>query len=216
MKTILCFGDSNTWGYDPTASAGAPAPMRHAWEVRWTGVAQQMLGEDYRLVEEGLNGRTTVHQDPLEEGRNGRDYLVPCLHSHKPIGAVVLMLGTNDLKARFGLPAGDVAEGAAQLVQLIQRSPVGKAQRAPAVLLVCPPVVTDLQHLPLLEDKFREAPEKSLRLPALYEAWARQLDCAFLDSQKVVSTSLRDGLHLEASEHRKLGEAIAAAIRQIV
>ena len=216
MKTILCYGDSNTWGYDPVASAGAPAAVRHGWRERWTGVMQTFLGEGYRVVEEGLNGRTTVHTDPLEEGRNGREYLLPCLLSHKPIDVVVLMVGTNDLKARFGLPAGDVAEGAAQLVQLIRRSQAGPTSRAPAVLLVCPPVVTELGHLPQIEEKFRGAPEKSRRLPPLYEAWAEQLGCSFLNSQTVVNTSLRDGLHLEALEHGKLGEAMAEAIRKIV
>jgi lysophospholipase L1-like esterase len=215
MKTILCFGDSNTWGYDPVLSAGAPSSVRHGWETRWTGVLQRALGERVRVLEEGLNGRTTVHTDPLEEGRNGRDYLLPCLHSHKPLDAVVLMLGTNDLKARFGLPAGDVAEGAAHLVQLIQHSGCGPALRSPAVLLVCPPRVPDLGHLPQMEDKFRGAPEKSSLFPPLYEAWAERLGCAFLNSQSVVQTSSLDGLHLDSTEHQKLGEAIAAALAKM-
>ncbi len=216
MKTILCFGDSNTWGYDPVASFGAPASVRHPLSARWTGVAQHTLGDEYRILEEGLNGRTTVHEDPLEPGRNGRVYLAPCLQSHKPIDAVVLMLGTNDLKARFGLPAGDVAEGVAQLVQLINQSGTGPKNRAPLVLLVCPPVVTDLRHLPILEEKFAGAAEKSLKFPALYEGWAAQLGCAYLNAQEFVNTSLRDGLHLETAEHQKLGEAIAAALQRMI
>lgn len=216
MKTILCFGDSNTWGYDPKGSASAPAAVRHAWEVRWTGVLQRTLGEPFRVIEEGLNGRTTVHSDALEEGRNGRDYLLPCLHSHKPLDVVVLMLGTNDLKTRFGLPPGDIAEGAAQLVQIIQRSACGPALRAPRILLVCPPRVPDLRQLPQMEEKFHGASEKSAHLPQLYAAWAERLGCAFLNAQAVVETSLRDGLHLEATEHRKLGEAVAQALRNMV
>ncbi|MEK0445981.1 MAG: hypothetical protein RLZZ399_1302 [Verrucomicrobiota bacterium] len=213
MKNILCFGDSNTWGYDPVASTGAPFPARHAAPIRWTGVLQSRLGPGYRVLEEGLNGRTTVFEDPLEEGRNGKTYLLPCLGSHQPLDWVVLMLGTNDLKGRFHLPPADIAEGAARLVQIIQSSSAGPGNKAPRVLLVCPPTVTDLQHLPGIRAKFEGATEKSRQLPAFYEAWAERLGCHYLNSQNVVQTSLLDGLHLEASEHAKLAEAIATCLQ---
>ena len=106
MKTILCFGDSNTWGFDPDATASSPYPIRHAHDVRWTGVLARELGQEFHVIEEGQNGRTTVHEDPIVQHRNGRTYLPPCLESHKPIDLVVLMLGTNDLKAMFHLRGG--------------------------------------------------------------------------------------------------------------
>src|SRR3954462_1773041 len=99
MKTIVCFGDSNTWGYDP-ASNGRFGPTN-----RWTGVLQTALGSDYRVIEEGLNGRTTTVDDPIHDHRNGRHYLPPCLESHAPFDLVTIMLGTNDLKARFNSSA---------------------------------------------------------------------------------------------------------------
>jgi len=105
MKTVLCYGDSNTWGYDPTSKE------RFAPETRWTGVLAESLGVAFRVIEEGLNGRTTVWDDPIEGHKNGQTYLVPCLASHKPIDLVVLMLGTNDLKMRFSVPADDIARG---------------------------------------------------------------------------------------------------------
>ena len=92
MKTILCFGDSNTWGFDPESMTGSPYPVRHAPDVRWTGVLGRELGEGFRVIEEGQNGRTTVHEDPVMGSRNGSLYLPACLESHKPIDAVVLML----------------------------------------------------------------------------------------------------------------------------
>ena len=97
MKTVLCYGDSNTWGY--IGGTGE----RFAPEVRWPGVLQAALGGAYRVIEEGLNGRTTVFDDSIEEGRNGETYLRPCLQTHAPIDLVILMLGTNDLKRRFSL-----------------------------------------------------------------------------------------------------------------
>jgi lysophospholipase L1-like esterase len=212
-KTILCFGDSNTWGFDPVASESSPIPVRHAWAKRWTGVCAHSLGSDYRIVEEGQNGRTTVHDDPLMPNTNGGIYLPACLESHKPIDLVVLMLGTNDLKAKFNLSAGEIASGAGILARSILKSEAGPDGRAPKVLLVTPPVIEDMSGLPDLADKFAGAREKSLKFPEAYEAVAKELGCEFLDTQPLIETSKIDALHLEESEHGKLGEAIAAAVR---
>ena len=91
MKTILCFGDSNTWGYNPENG------QRFGPEERWTGILRNSLGEDYRVIEEGLNGRTTLWDDPIAGFKNGLDYLMPCLESHMPFDLITIMLGTNDL-----------------------------------------------------------------------------------------------------------------------
>ena len=108
MKTILCFGDSNTWGYSP---AGGP---RFDIHTRWAGVLRDTLGESHHIIEEGLCGRTTVLDDAIEGGaiKNGKRYLPACIHSHCPFELFVLLLGTNDLKQRFNLPPGDIAAGA--------------------------------------------------------------------------------------------------------
>ena len=105
VKKILCYGDSNTWGYNPHTE------LRYPRAVRWTGVLQRGLGPAYHVIEEGLNGRTTVWDDPIEGYKSGKEYLVPCLETHKPMDLVVIMLGTNDLKHRFSLTAFDIATG---------------------------------------------------------------------------------------------------------
>ena len=102
MKSILCYGDSNTYGLMPDS------PDRYPRDVRWTGILQKKLGEDYYVIEEGLSGRTTLWDDPIEEHKNGKKYLLPCLDSHKPVDLVILMLGTNDLKTRFSLTPFDI------------------------------------------------------------------------------------------------------------
>lgn len=216
MKTILCYGDSNTWGYDPLATSTSPYTVRHAPHLRWTGVLSQELGSGYRVIEEGQCGRTTVHHDLIMEHRNGRIYLPPCLESHKPIDLVVLMLGTNDLKTMFNLPAGEIAAGAGQLVKYILKSDSGPEAGAPQVLLVCPPLVEDLSHLPDLDEKLVGAVAKSKRFPAYYEAVAKLHGCHYLNSQEIVQTSRIDGLHLEVGEHAKLGMAMAEAVRKAV
>lgn len=216
MKTILCFGDSNTWGYDPAATASAPYPIRHPHDVRWTGVLAHELGAGFRVIEEGQNGRTTVHEDPFVVARNGRTYLPACLESHKPLDLVVLMLGTNDLKNVFASSAGEIATGAGVLARMILQSDAGLDGRAPKLLLMCPPAVGDTSRVPEIAEKFTDGVAKSLNLPARYGALVRQLGCAFLDSQTVVTPSPVDGIHLEAPEHSKLGRAVAAKVRELL
>ena len=97
QKTILCYGDSNTWGYDPVNAC------RYDRNIRWPGVLQKELGQAYYVKEEGLCGRTTVWDDPVEGHKNGLKQLTPILHSHCPLDLVVIMLGTNDLKMRYSV-----------------------------------------------------------------------------------------------------------------
>ena len=111
MKTILCYGDSNTWGYNPSMGG------RYARDERWPGVLRKELGEGYLVIEEGLNGRTTVWDDPIEGYKNGKTYLVPCLETHKPLDLVIILLGTNDLKMRFSVSALIQAAGRRSRVQ---------------------------------------------------------------------------------------------------
>ena len=125
MKTVLCFGDSNTWGFIPGTDA-----HRYPWPQRLCGIVQEKLGGDWRVVEEGLNGRTTIFDDPMEPDRNGKLALPMLLKTHAPLDAVTVMLGTNDLKHLFGLDPKDIALGAATLIQLIQSS-----EPTPGILL---------------------------------------------------------------------------------
>ena len=215
MKTILCFGDSNTWGYDP-ASMTAPSPRRHGPEVRWTGVLARELGADFKVIEEGQNGRTTVHEDPLNICRKGKDYLPACLESHKPLDLVILMLGTNDLKSTFNVPPGEIAAGAGVLARMILASDAGPGNRPPQLLLVCPPLVGDLSGMPDVEAKIPNGAARSAQFPRHYEALAASLKCGYFNSQEVVETSPVDGVHLEAGEHLKLGQALAAAVRGVL
>ena len=114
MITVLAYGDSNTYGYNPRTG------LRYSEDIRWTGLLSSHLGNGYRVIEEGCNGRTTIYDDPIDGWKNGLNYFKPCLHSHKPVDIVVMMLGTNDLKSVFGLSAQQIAEGAGVLVNTIQ------------------------------------------------------------------------------------------------
>src|ERR671917_870887 len=150
MRTVLCYGDSNTWGYDPATRERFPP------HVRWTGVLATLLGAEYRVIEEGLNGRTTRWDDPIEPGRNGLTYLRPCIESHKPLDLMVIMLGTNDLKRRFNLVASDIAQSAAELAQLAWRFANGPDGARAKALLVAPPAVSTLTEFDQMFEGARE------------------------------------------------------------
>lgn len=206
MKRILCYGDSNTWGYDPVTRD------RFDVDTRWTRVLGQALGRDYEVIEEGLCGRTTVWDDPIEGYKNGRTYLPPCLETHRPLDLVIILLGTNDLKKRFSLSAFDIAQGAGVLVQTVQQSQAGQQGRAPRALLMAPPPTAILTEY---AEMFADAEQKSSRFSDHYSRVARELGCAYLDTSKVIVSSPLDGIHFEAEQHRKLGEAIAVKIKEL-
>jgi lysophospholipase L1-like esterase len=207
MFEVMCFGDSNTWGYDPATGGRFPG------DVRWTGILQAELGPSFRVIEEGLNGRTTVWEDPVEGDKMGRRHLVPCLESQAPLDLVVLMLGTNDLKMRCSAPASDIAAGVGVLLDIIGRSTAGRSGAAPPVLLLAPP---PLAKLTAYAEMLKGGTEKSLLLGSLYAELARARGCAFLDTGKIIRASDLDGVHFERAEHRALGAAVAREVARVL
>jgi lysophospholipase L1-like esterase len=217
MKTVLCFGDSNTWGYDAKATLEAGYIVRHPAHVRWTGILSQRLGEGYRVVEEGQNGRTTVWEDPHAVApRNGRAVLPILLESQKPIDLVIMMLGTNDLKTHYHCPVADIGNAIALLSKMILRSDAGLANGAPQLLIVSPPAVGDLSQMPELASRLEQGREKSLALPAQYAAHAKLLGVPFFNAQTVTEPCKEDGLHLDADSHLRLGTALAEVVKGLL
>jgi lysophospholipase L1-like esterase len=210
MKTIVCYGDSNTWGFIPRTQG------RYDHKTRWPMVLSSILNEGapaddpaWWVVEEGLNGRTTARDD-FEAERNGLKQIVPVLNSHKPLDIVVIMLGTNDLKPRFGPVPFDIARGAQLVAAAALESKTGPGNTNPRALLVCPPPTVEsggFAHV------FGDCVEISKKLPHLYRQLAKECGAAFLDAGKFIKTSPADGIHLEPEEHRKLAAAVADAVR---
>jgi lysophospholipase L1-like esterase len=204
MAVIVAFGDSNTWGYDPAAGARFPP------DVRWTGVMRRELGDRHSVIEEGLNGRTTVFDDPIEPDRRGADYLPPCLRSHAPLDLVIVALGCNDMKARFGLTPADIAAGAERLILMARAEPAGPGGAPPKVILVAPPPIAKLTGF---AEMFEGASEKSRRLPARYREVAERQSVGFVDAGQFIACSDLDGIHFETDSHAVLGHAMAEAVR---
>jgi lysophospholipase L1-like esterase len=207
MHEVLCFGDSNTWGYSPAGDGRFPR------SVRWTGVLQAQLGDSARVIEEGLNGRTTVWDDPVEGDKNGLRHLPSLLESHAPLDLVVMMLGTNDLKTRFSVPAWDIAASVGRLADIILSSRAGRGDKPPKLLLMAPP---PLARLSKWVEMLEGATEKSRLLAPRYKAVAEERGCAFLDAGSVIRSSDLDGVHFEADAHAALGKAVAAEVRRLL
>jgi lysophospholipase L1-like esterase len=207
MKEVLCFGDSNTWGFDPRTKE------RYARTTRWTCLLQEQMGEKFAIVDEGLNGRTTVWDDPVEGDKNGLKHLGPCIESHKPLDLVVIMLGTNDLKQRYSVPAVDIARSVGRLVEMVQKSTTGIGGAAPPVLLVSPPPLAKLTEF---ADMFAGGGPKSQKLAELYRTKAEELGCLFLDAGSVVQTSGADGVHWEPEGHARFAGLIGTEIKKIL
>lgn len=209
-KTVLCYGDSNTWGAAPMAHLDDR--RRFDLKQRWPGIVRERLGAAWHVVEEGLPGRTTCHDDPVEgANRNGLAYLTPCLLSHRPIDVVVLMLGTNDLKTRFGLSAEQIANGVFTLSEVVAANSSLDGP-PPALVIVCPPPILEVG---CLRSMFAGGAATSMQMAAHYRKVALQRGATFFEAGSVISSSAVDGIHLELEAHRTLGialhELIAAA-----
>ncbi|MDB2407225.1 SGNH/GDSL hydrolase family protein [Jannaschia sp.] len=206
MSNILVFGDSNSHGTIALRALGQLD--RHPPDARWPSVMGQALGAD--VVTEGHPGRTTVHNDPIDGAhKNGLAALPAVLESHRPLDLVIVMLGTNDCKARFGLRGWDIAAGIGKLAQTIQASSAGIDGGGPDVLLVAP---VPLEEAGVLAEIFQGGPTRSRAIaPALRDEAAR-LGCGFFDAGRICAVDPLDGVHLTADAQRALGLALAEAV----
>lgn len=207
-RTVLCYGDSNTHGTMPMA--GLDDMRRHPWPVRWPGQLQALLPH-WRVIEEGLPGRTTVHDDPVEGAhRNGLTVLPAILHSHAPIDAVILMLGTNDLKPRFAVNAMDIALSLERLTLAIRASGTGPQGSAPGVILVAPPPIIEVGDLGAM---FEGGAAISHQLAPRIAAAARRLSVPCIDAGGLIAVSPVDGIHYDEPAQAALARAFAQALR---
>ncbi|MFG6369115.1 MAG: lipolytic enzyme, G-D-S-L [Lachnospiraceae bacterium] len=212
-KHIVCFGDSNTHGY--CASTGG----RFDETQRWCCLLEKKLGEDYLVIEEGLSGRTTCFTDPIHEGLNGLNFIYPCLMSHEPVDLLIIMLGTNDTKERFGASAACIALGLKRLIaKAIATTDCWSSGKA-NILIVSPQNI-DARYIDseVGATMGHGCAEKSTGLAAEFAKIAALMKCHFLDANKEISAPVNeiDYMHLTAEGHRQLADVLAKKISKIL
>ena len=217
QKTILCYGDSNTWGYVPSVDYFLPK-SRYARNERWSGILQELLGSDYYVIEEGLNSRTTNIDYAPPPNRNGKTYLLPCFYSHSPIDLVILALGGNDTKTYFNRSAAQIKDGLAELVYIIQTSEYGpKLQTSPKILIIPPAKPWQFTEDFTDENGIRfltGAVKKIEILTHLLAQLAKEKGCFYLDVSKAKPSEL-DGVHYDKIAHQFCAEMISKKIKDI-
>ena len=203
-KRILCYGYSNTHGYIPTGG-------RYDEDTRWPMRLERLLGEGYAVIEEGFNGRTCCMDDPTEGGfKSGVAYLPPILMSHNPLDAVLIMLGTNDTKRRFGLTPMTIGQGMMQLVRTAKLYAVNEAGQSARVVIVSPPVILDNLMQSRHGECFGEqAVGVSRGLAREYRRISKLMRCDYFDAAPYAEVSTLDAVHMTAEGHLRLADALA-------
>ena len=212
MHHILVYGDSLTWGIIPNTR------KRFPFDERWPGILENKLNEigvRVRIIEDCLNGRRTVWEDPFKPGRNGLVGLAQCMEKQSPLALVILMLGTNDFQ--FSHPynnAWSAAQGIAALVNEIKSAPIEPGMPSPPILVICPPPIRSPQGV--LAEKFSGAEQRCAGLAEAYRAVSSDLGCHFFDAASVTTSSRVDGIHLDAEQHLALGRALANVVAPLL
>ncbi len=207
MKTIVCFGDSNTWGYTPGTG------LRYSYDERWPGVLQGQLATHVRVIEEGLNGRTTAFDEPFRSGRDGSEALPSILETHRPLDLLIIALGANDLQPLYNASGYDSARRLEKLIEISKHSEAGSENNAPNILVIAP-----TRFNPSCEVVNRLLPGAIAKFSTLLEEYRRVTEanaCHYFDSNDVMIVSEVDGVHIDASNHKKLGMAVADKVKNI-
>ncbi len=211
MKQILVYSDSLTWGIIPDTRKRLP------FAERWPGVLEQQLiagGANVRVLENCLNGRRTVWEDPYKPGRNGLQGVGQVMEMHSPLTLVILMLGTNDFQSMHPHTAWHAAQGVAAIIDAMRSAPIEPGMPVPPILLVCPPVIQTPRGA--MAAKFAGAGIKCVGLAEAYRRVASDMGCEFLDAGEVTAASGVDGIHLDKPQHLQLGMALAKKVKTLL
>jgi len=211
MKQILVYSDSLTWGIIPDTR------QRFSFDQRWPGVLEQQLNSEQhnvRVIEDCLNGRRTVLNDPFKPGRNGLEGLQQRIEINSPLSLVIILLGNNDFQSPHCFTASEAAQGVSTLISAIRQAPIEPGMPIPQILIVCPPPI--VQPKGAIATKFRGAAEKWQGFREALEQTATLQGCHFYDATMATSASKVDGIHLDQDQHMALGKALSPLIAQLI
>ncbi|MNH50210.1 hypothetical protein D3C85_861680 [compost metagenome] len=207
-ERILVFGDSISWGYVPGSKH-----QRFTADIRWPGKLQQLLGDEYEIIEENLNSRGIENGDPRpgKEGRRALDYIEACLDSQDPLDQVIVLLGTNELKHEMNMTAAEVGESMEKLLNIIIERPSQFRATSPRVTLLSPPIINEETEYCKAGDKYLGGTEKSKELVGVYESLATKLNIGFV-ALKGIDAGV-DGIHIDAENHNKVAELVFGSLK---
>lgn len=207
MKYILCYGDSNTYGYDPNNGG------RYPKDVRWTTILQNLLGENFEVYVEGLNGRTTAYDRPDGSWKNGLSYLTACLGSHKPLDYILFMLGTNDCNIDLGLTSKDICIGMEKLIETTKKEIRNMQETTLKIVVVVPAAIGEnYENSPFAYQLNDDSVKKSHEIALLYKELCAKHDCIYLDASNLEVSSI-DCEHLTIESHNKLANMLFETIK---
>ncbi len=204
MDQILVYSDSLTWGIIPNSR------KRLSFEKRWPGIFEKVLnekGKHVRVIENCLNGRRTVWDDPFKEGRDGSQGLAQVIEMNSPLKLVILMLGSNDFQCTHNNNAWLSAQGTVKLIQIIRQAPIEPSMRIPDIMVVAPPPIIEPKGI--IASKFNGAENRSVGLAAELENVAANHSVLYFDAGTISNASVVDGIHLDENQHQLLGKALA-------
>ncbi len=205
MKGILCFGDSNTYGLIPGEQG------RFEWGIRWSSILDEHVRKKgYRVIEEGLCGRTTIFNDAYRRGRKGTELLPVLLETHSPIDIVILMLGTNDCKMVYGARPERIGEGVEELVEQIQ------SFDSDIQIVLVSPIALGREVWKYDVEFNQHSVEVSRKLPEVYREVARKRGLEFMAASDYANPSSVDQEHMDAENHGFFAEAISRKIESMV
>lgn len=211
MQHILVYSDSLSWGIIPMTRKRLP------FEQRWPGVMEIALcnaGDHVRVVEDCLNGRRTVWEDPFKSGRNGQQNLAQRIEIHSPLALVILMLGSNDFQSVHDHNVWHASQGISTLITTIRNAPIEPGMPIPKILVIAPPAIQTPKGN--MADKFKNAEKKCIGLAEALINVCVETDCQFFDAGNIVATSHLDGVHLDAEQHISLGHAVAKIVKPLL
>lgn len=211
MKQILVYGDSLSWGIIPDTR------KRFRFDERWPGLLEIQLNESgchSRVIEDCLNGRRTVWDDPIKPGRRGVEGLAQRIEANSPLDLVIVLLGTNDFQSMHQNGPEDSAKGIAKLITEIRSAPIEPGMTHPDILVVAPPELRQAKGV--IAEKFVGAENKAKGLNQAIQAIAKKHDCHFFDAASVTEASRGDGVHLDLEQHATLGQSLVPVVRAIL
>ncbi|WP_300370821.1 SGNH/GDSL hydrolase family protein [Brachyspira sp.] len=210
MINILCYGDSNTFGFVPVIME------RYAVNERWTGILQYILGDKYRIIENGLCGRTTMFNDPCKSSRNGLHSIDATLEISKPLDLVIISLGTNDLKVKYSAPSNTITQGIKRIISAIRNYDYEIKCNVPKILVLAPPPLGDkVESVNNFSEFDKNSISVSKELSSKYKLLSEQENVYFFDLGSIIKSSEEDQIHFTKESHKIVAEHLAEKIKNI-